>query len=198
MKKKKIIKAQLGRIIKDNLSPQQKAQLESYKKTVVDEMSNKESERRDQEQRDFYRKRFEEYQAQPKYRSERGPYAEDAMEEPRRERMPSPEIEELKELYKRPMQGAEVSEGALGAAGEATGRKKGGMTKAQKKVGTVMSEFKARKLKSSSGKKVTNPKQAIAIGLSEAGMSNKKMMNKGGMVRGQGIAIRGTKFKGIF
>jgi hypothetical protein len=26
----------------------------------------------------------------------------------------------------------------------------------------------------------------------------KKMMNKGGMVRGQGIAIRGTKFKGIF
>jgi len=29
-------------------------------------------------------------------------------------------------------------------------------------------------------------------------MSNKKMMNKGGMVRGQGIAIKGTKFKGIF
>jgi hypothetical protein len=26
----------------------------------------------------------------------------------------------------------------------------------------------------------------------------KKMMNKGGMVRGQGAAIRGTKFKGIF
>jgi len=26
----------------------------------------------------------------------------------------------------------------------------------------------------------------------------KKMMNKGGMVRGQGIAIKGTKFKGIF
>ena len=94
--------------------------------------------------------------------------------------------------------------------------KKGGMTKAQKKVGTVMKEFKAGKLKSSSGKKVTNPKQAIAIGLSEAGMSKKKMMggmmsdgvsekgmgvemkSKGGMVRGQGIAIRGTKFKGIF
>ena len=77
-------------------------------------------------------------------------------------------------------------------------KKKGGMTKGQKKVGKVMSEFKAGKLKSSSGKKVTNPKQAIAIGLSEAGMSNKKMMNKGGMVRGQGIAIKGTKFKGIF
>jgi len=97
------------------------------------------------------------------------------------------------------------------------GFEKGGMTKSQKKVGTVMKEFKAGKLKSSSGKKVTNPKQAIAIGLSEAGMSKKKMMgggmmsdgvskkgmgvemkSKGGMVRGQGIAIRGTKFKGIF
>ena len=75
--------------------------------------------------------------------------------------------------------------------------KKGGMTNGQKKVGKVMSEFKAGKLKSSSGKKVTNPKQAIAIGLSEAGMSKKKMQN-GGMVRGQGAAIRGTKFKGIF
>jgi hypothetical protein len=210
MKKKKIIKAQLGRIIKDNLSPQQKAQLESYKKTVVDERSNKESERMDQEQKDFYRKRMQEYQAQPKYRSERGPYAEDAMEEPRREKMPSPEMEELKELYRRPMQGAEGSESAQGAVGEAVGRKKGGMTKGQKKVGKVMSEFKAGKLKSSSGKKVTNPKQAIAIGLSEAGMSKKKKMgggmmsdesfqySKGGMVRGQGIAIKGTKFKGIF
>ena len=35
------------------------------------------------------------------------------------------------------------------------------------KVGTVMREFKEGKLKSSSGQKVTNPKQAIAIGLSE-------------------------------
>ena len=83
MKKKKIIKAQLGRIIKDNLSPQQRMQLDAYKKTVVDERSNKESERMDQEQKDFYRKRMQEYQAQPKYRSERGPYAEDAMEEHR-------------------------------------------------------------------------------------------------------------------
>ena len=86
---------------------------------------------------------------------------------------------------------------AEGAVGEAIGRKKGGMTKGQKKVGKVMSEFKSGKLKSSSGRKVTNPKQAIAIGLSEAGMSKKKMQN-GGMVRGQGAAIRGTKFKGIF
>ena len=169
--KKKIIKAQLGRIIKDNLSPQQKAQLESYKKTVVDERANKESERMDQEQKDFYRKRMQEYQAQPKYRSERGPYAEDAMEEPRREKMPSPEMEELKELYRRPMQGAEGLEGAQGAVGEAVGRKKGGKINTHKMPGGKM-------MKDSDMKK--------------------KMMNKGGMVRGQGIAIKGTKFKGIF
>jgi hypothetical protein len=35
------------------------------------------------------------------------------------------------------------------------------------KIRTVMKEFKEGKLKSSSGQKVTNPKQAIAIGLSE-------------------------------
>jgi hypothetical protein len=35
------------------------------------------------------------------------------------------------------------------------------------KVGKVMREFKEGKLKSSSGQKVTNPKQAIAIGISE-------------------------------
>jgi hypothetical protein len=44
----------------------------------------------------------------------------------------------------------------------------------QAKVGKVMREFKAGKLKSSSGQKVTNPKQAIAIGLSEAGLSKPK------------------------
>ena len=201
MKKKKIIKAQLGRIIKDNLSPQQRMQLDTYKKTVVDEMSNKESDRRDQEQRDFYRKRFEEYQAKPKYRAEPMPSIGEEIEEPKRERMPSPQMEELSRMLMQEKENAAAEAAAQGATegvGEAVGRKKGGMTKSQKKVGTVMSEFKAGKLKSSSGKKVTNPKQAIAIGLSEAGMSNKKMMNKGGMVRGQGIAIKGTKFKGIF
>jgi len=35
------------------------------------------------------------------------------------------------------------------------------------KVGKVMREFKEGKLKSSSGQKVTNPKQAIAIGIAE-------------------------------
>jgi hypothetical protein len=40
--------------------------------------------------------------------------------------------------------------------------------KAQDKVEKSMHEMKHGTLKSGSGKKVTNPKQAIAIGLSEA------------------------------
>jgi hypothetical protein len=50
--------------------------------------------------------------------------------------------------------------------------------KGQAKVGTVMREFKAGKLKSSSGSKVTNPKQAVAIAMSEAGMSKRKGAKK--------------------
>jgi hypothetical protein len=41
-------------------------------------------------------------------------------------------------------------------------------TKQEKKISKVYNEYKAGKLKSSSGGKVTNPKQAIAIALSEA------------------------------
>jgi hypothetical protein len=49
------------------------------------------------------------------------------------------------------------------------------MSKAQKKVGTVMSEFKAGTLHSGKGGKVVkNPKQAIAIALSEAKMAKGK------------------------
>lgn len=40
--------------------------------------------------------------------------------------------------------------------------------KAQEKVEEVMNEFKDGKLKSSSGNKVTDRKQAVAIGISEA------------------------------
>ncbi|WP_300352542.1 DUF6496 domain-containing protein [Chryseobacterium sp.] len=40
--------------------------------------------------------------------------------------------------------------------------------KAQEKVGKVMEEFKEGKLKSSSGEKVTDKTQAVAIGISEA------------------------------
>ena len=41
-------------------------------------------------------------------------------------------------------------------------------TKAEKKISKVMTEYGKGKLKSSSGQKVTNQKQAIAIALSEA------------------------------
>jgi hypothetical protein len=64
------------------------------------------------------------------------------------------------------------------------GKAKGGMTKGQKKVGRVMREFKKGELHS--GKKgpvVKNPKQAIAIALSEAGMSKPQKKQDGGMVR---------------
>ena len=51
--------------------------------------------------------------------------------------------------------------------------------KAQEKVEKTMHEFKEGKLKSGkSGKKVTNPKQAIAIGLSEARESGAKLPDK--------------------
>jgi len=48
-------------------------------------------------------------------------------------------------------------------------------TKAQQnKTEKVMKEFKSGSLKSSSGQKVTNRKQGIAIALSEAGLSRGK------------------------
>lgn len=50
---------------------------------------------------------------------------------------------------------------------------------AKEKVGVVMHEFKHGTLNSGSGKKVTNPKQAIAIGLSEARKSGAKIPRKG-------------------
>jgi hypothetical protein len=50
------------------------------------------------------------------------------------------------------------------------------MTKKQKqaKIARVLREFKAGTLKSSSGEKITNYKQAVAVALSEAGMSMPK------------------------
>ena len=48
------------------------------------------------------------------------------------------------------------------------------MDKIAEKMSKVMGEYKDKDLKSSSGKKVTSRKQAIAIGLSEAGVAKKK------------------------
>ena len=70
----------------------------------------------------------------------------------------------------------------------------------QDKVRTVMKEFKSGKLKSSSGQKVTNPKQAIAIGLSEAGISKKKeggqMKESKAMMKNEAGMKKGGKAKG--
>jgi len=59
------------------------------------------------------------------------------------------------------------------AAKKGSGRKYS--LKASKSVEREMRAFKEGKLKSGSGQKVTNPKQAIAIGLSEARKSGAKM-----------------------
>ena len=44
----------------------------------------------------------------------------------------------------------------------------------KEKIGVVMKEFARGTLNSGSGHKVTNPKQALAIGYSEAGEKRKK------------------------
>jgi hypothetical protein len=46
--------------------------------------------------------------------------------------------------------------------------------KAQAKIGKVMDEYKHGNLKSGSGQKVTDRKQAVAIGISEARKSGAK------------------------
>jgi hypothetical protein len=48
----------------------------------------------------------------------------------------------------------------------------------QKKVGKVMGEYKRGTLKSSSGNKVMSKKQAIAIAMSEAGLSKPRKKKK--------------------
>ncbi|MBU8881965.1 hypothetical protein KSK37_02590 [Kaistella sp. DKR-2] len=51
-------------------------------------------------------------------------------------------------------------------------------TKASEKIGKVMHEFKEGELKSSSADKVTDKKQAIAIGISEAKEEGLKVPKK--------------------
>lgn len=60
------------------------------------------------------------------------------------------------------------------------GAKKRKHLPAKEKIGVVMSEFKHGTLHSGSGQKVYNPKQAIAIGLSEARKQGAKIPKKKG------------------
>jgi hypothetical protein len=53
-------------------------------------------------------------------------------------------------------------------------------TKGKKKIAQVMDEFKHGSLDSSSGQKVTNRKQAVAIALSEARSAGAKIPKKEG------------------
>jgi hypothetical protein len=68
---------------------------------------------------------------------------------------------------------AKKSSATKKAAKKGSGRKYS--PKASKSVEREMKAMKQGKLKSSSGQKVTNPKQAIAIGLSEARKSGAKV-----------------------
>jgi uncharacterized protein DUF6496 len=64
-------------------------------------------------------------------------------------------------------------------------------------VGRVMHEFKHGELKTSRGKKVKNPKQAIAIGLHEAGASKyeSKQKNRENLKRTKARERRGATEK---
>ncbi len=69
--------------------------------------------------------------------------------------------------------------------------------KSQTKVKKVMDEMKSGKLKSGSGKKVTDRKQAIAIGLSEArkegSKAPKKSKSSASSTKAQRGAVKGKK-----
>jgi hypothetical protein len=72
--------------------------------------------------------------------------------------------------------------------------KKKTSTKGRAKVGKVMHEYKHGQLKSGSGRKVKNPKQAIAIGLSEARKAGAKVPPKKGAAK-KGVAKKGSAKK---
>ncbi|MBZ5586489.1 MAG: DUF6496 domain-containing protein [Acidobacteriia bacterium] len=66
-----------------------------------------------------------------------------------------------------------------GATKKSATRKSASKSKARAKVGKVMGEFKRGQLRSGGKAKVKNPKQAIAIGLSEARRAGANVPAKG-------------------
>jgi hypothetical protein len=73
----------------------------------------------------------------------------------------------------------------------AASKKSSTSTKGRGKVKKVMHEYKHGELKSGGRKKVTNPKQAIAIALSEARESSANIPKKGAAAKKKGAAKKG-------
>jgi hypothetical protein len=78
----------------------------------------------------------------------------------------------------------------------ASSKKSASAKKGRGKVEKVMHEFKEGELKSGGRKKVTNPKQAIAIALSEARQSGAKIPKKGAAKKKGAGAKKGAAKKG--
>jgi hypothetical protein len=75
----------------------------------------------------------------------------------------------------------------------AASKKSSTSTKGRGKVKKVMHEYKHGELKSGGRKKVTNPKQAIAIALSEARESGANIPKKGAAKKGGGAKKTAAK-----
>ena len=94
------------------------------------------------------------------------------------------EAEEMGIPYKDYLKGKSKAERAsMGLEAEQTSTNAMDRFKKGGKVGKVMGEFKSGSLKSSSGQKVANRKQAMAIAISEAGKSKMKKFAEGGNVK---------------
>jgi hypothetical protein len=80
---------------------------------------------------------------------------------------------------------------AIKKKSSAASKKSSASTKGRGKVKKVMHEYKEGELKSGGRKKVTNPKQAIAIALSEARHAGAKIPKKGAAAKKKGAAKKG-------